>query len=201
MNAIEQSDNELVYMIRCGSKEAFESLSYKYEKIIKKYIYDYFQDTYIYGFDLDDIMEECLITFYDVLFCFNERKGIFYTYVMQSIRFRIYDLIKFSFCSKNNGFNYVTSDLLCYDISNLAKNIDSYSRCDEESHPVNQYILRETTNVIFGENSNLLEIEKQILSLKVMGFSVNEISNKLNINRKRIEYIIRNAREKIKDIL
>ena len=34
MNAIEQSDNELIYMIRCGSKEAFDLLSYKYEKII-----------------------------------------------------------------------------------------------------------------------------------------------------------------------
>ena len=201
MIAIEHSDNELIYMIRCGSKEAFDLLSSRYEKIIRRFIYEYFQDTYIYGYDLDDILEECLITFYDVLFCFNEEKGIFYTYVIQSIRFRIYDLIKSSFSRKNTGFNYLTTELICYDLGGSSKNLDAYSRNDEESHPIYQFILQETTNVIFGKNSNLLEIEKQILSLKVMGYSIIEISEKLDINRKKIEYIIKSAREKVRDIL
>ena len=201
MNAIEQSDNELIYMIRCGSKEAFDLLSYKYEKIIGKYVYENFKDSYIYGYDIDDVIQECFITFYDVLYCFNEDKGAFYSYVIQSIRYRIYDLIKSSLSSKKSGFNYLTLDLLNDESLSNIKNIELYGNECEETHPINNFILKETACSIFGDESLLLDLEKQVLSLKIMGYSIAEISRKLKINRKKVEYIIKISRKKVKQIL
>lgn len=201
MSEIEHSDNELIYMIRCGNKEAFDLLSIKYEKIIKKYVYDNFKDSYIYGYNVEDVIQECFITFYDVLYCFNEAKGYFYTYVIKSIKFKIYDIIKTCLRQRNNGFNYMTLDLLDDDIINNSKSIESYYNYDEHTHPINNFILKETANNIFGEKSVLDDVEKQVLSLKIMGYSIIEISKKLKINRKKVEYIVGNSRKKISQIL
>jgi DNA-binding CsgD family transcriptional regulator len=57
------------------------------------------------------------------------------------------------------------------------------------------------TKDIFGDESLLLDLEKQVLSLKIMGYSIAEISRKLKINRKKVEYIIKISREKVKQIL
>ena len=65
----------------------------------------------------------------------------------------------------------------------------------------NNFILKETACSIFGDESLLLDVEKQVLSLKIMGYSIAEISRKLKINRKKVEYIIKISREKVKQIL
>lgn len=201
MYTIEQSDNELIYMIRCGSNEAFDLLSNKYSAIIKKYITEFHSDIYIYGCDIEDAIEECFITFYEALFCFVEGKGSFYSYVINSVRFKIYDLIKISLSSRNLGFNYLTADLR-YPCENSGfRNIENFSNLDEETHPINHFLLKETTNNLFGDNSILAKEEKTVLSLKVMGYSIEEIAQKLRINRKRVEYIIKGAKNKIKDFI
>ena len=132
MDIVEQSDNELLYMVRCGSKEAFDLLQYKYQKVIKKFITEYFNDFYIYGLDIEDIIQECLITFYESLFCFNEDKGMFYSYVMKSVKYRVYDLIKVSLSVKNNGFNYATTELE-FENDNSYHNVERYGVDFEET--------------------------------------------------------------------
>lgn len=200
MDIVEQSDNELLYMVRCGSKEAFDLLQYKYQKVIKKFITEYFNDFYIYGLDIEDIIQECLITFYESLFCFNEDKGMFYSYVMKSVKYRVYDLIKVSLSVKNNGFNYATTELE-FENDNSYHNVERYGVDFEETNPNNYFVLRETLSSIFGENSNLSKEEKLIISLKVMGYTIEEIAAKTNLGRKRVEYIIKLAKVKIKEVV
>ncbi len=202
-NIIEQQDSELLYMIRCGSYEAFQLLSYKYDKIIKKFITASFQNSYIYGYDIEDIIEECLITFYNVLFCFDENKGIFYSYVMKSIRYRIYDLIKSSMAGKNSGFNYSTA-VLYHESEKLdftENNIEYYSINSDLFQPKNAFIIKETVNDILGDTSNLDKNEKIVVALRIMGYSIEEISQRINVNKKKVDYIIRNVKKKIKDNL
>lgn len=201
-NIIEQQDSELLYMIRCGSYEAFQLLSYKYDKIIKKFITSTLQDSYIYGYDIEDIIEECLITFYDVLFCFDENKGTFYPYVMQSVRYRIYDLIKMSMAGKNSGFNYSTSMLhRDSEKSNVldGNNIEYYAVDDDSFHPKNVFVIKETVTNILGDDSDLDKNERVVAALRIMGYSIEEIAKKINVNKKKIDYIVRNIKKKIKD--
>lgn len=198
MNTVKHSDGELIYMIRCGNQEAFQIFFNKYINIIRKYIISFLKDVYIYGIEYEDLVQECSLTFYDVLLSYNEERGNFYLFLTQCIRYRLYDILKQVTGKKNVGFNYKTSTL-SFEENEDCYNVDKFNLEEEMTQPKNYYLLQETTSEIFGNDSPLTQQEKIVTSLKIMGYSVMEIATKIGKSRKNVDYIIRCCKKKIKD--
>lgn len=198
MNTLKHSDGELIYMIRCGNQEAFQMFFNKYINIIRKYIISFLKDVHIYGIEYEDLVQECSLTFYDVLLSYNEDKGNFYIFLTQCVRYRLYDILKQVTGKKNVGFTYKTSTL-SFEENEDYYDVEKFNLDEEITQPKNFYLLQETTLDILGDYSPLTKQEKTIVSLKIMGYSVAEIAKKIGKSRKNVDYIIRCCKKKIKD--
>ena len=66
------ADYELVYMIREKDDNSYDYLLRKYMPIVKRMAVDYYRCYSMYGYDLEDFIQEGLLGFQNAVNSFNE---------------------------------------------------------------------------------------------------------------------------------
>ena len=189
MNYKNYNDYELIYMVR-ENNDTYDLLFEKYNPIIRKLSYEYYNKFKDYGYDYEDFLQEGNIAFQRAIIKYDDEKdSLFYTFVIVCIR---RSLITF-----------------CRNISNGRKNIANTFYVDYEDCIAED--IREDISSIFNEkeicillNDAIWELDidrSSIFELKLNGFSYREIGELLDIPASTVEYRYRKVRNYLKKII
>ena len=193
-------DNYLIYLVQSYNKEALKLLIEKYRKSVFIWAQEIIGARTLYReYDVGLIKNDVEMVLYKAIETYDSSKGIFYTYLKGAVHNVIMNYLRTNRRSINNAISLdyeIDEDIVLLDSISSCDNI---SRIEERLYMMEDFklleekfeILKETACSIFGDESLLLDVEKQVLSLKIMGYSIAEISRKLKINRKKVEYIIK----------
>src|SRR5574344_1851803 len=90
----EYDDNYLLDLILEGDEEAKNILFKKYEGMIKNTAKKYIASCNNLGLDINDLIQEAMLTFNTVIYSFNKEKdNIFYTYLKVCIENKLLSLL------------------------------------------------------------------------------------------------------------
>lgn len=186
---MEYNDYELIYMIK-EDEEAFRVLLNKYEPIFRKLSYSFVKVYKHKGLDVEDLMQQCRITFCIVLDKFDYNKDIlFYSYLLLCLKRMIISKTK-RVINIPDCYNYM--EVENYDnLDIFESNIDISSFYDEYEF---------STNIINFKHS-LSFLEAQIFELRYNGFSYKDIASLLEINVKKVDNTLLRIRKKMEKSL
>ena len=170
------NDYEILYMICEGSD--FDILYKKYRPLIYKTVRNYLGLFKDYGYEIDDLMQIGYMTLYKASKFYNYDNSLFYTYFLSSLKKALINEMKLNGTNKRKILNSACS----YD--NLIPNTDiSYIDIipDKEKSDYQEEKMKFITfkNSLTFDNSNIFEMYYN-------GFSINEISNILIMDKKEI---------------
>lgn len=182
MSFLEVTDNELIYLLRCGNLAAKECFIARYQyrlyglikSIIAKKVNEYL--------DYEDYFQECFIVFLKCMERFNEEYN-FYNYLKTAINHHFIRIKR----EKDRSNKIISLD---YESDNKPSLIDMVSEDDLEykTIEVNDYI-----------KENFDDLEQKIIWLKIKGYTGDEISKILNITTKRLSKKVFNIKEIMKN--
>ena len=195
----EFNDYELLYMIIQCDENALNYLVEKYKKVIWRIITSATNKYQPKGVEKEDLFQEGLIALMDALSSFRDDiRAPFFSFALICIERQVKGYIR--------RFNSLTTRL-----NYNALSLDMYVSEDESLYlrdviPANQQNISYITlfqddllALIDQENSILTNIEKQILSLKVEGYSYYEIGEKLDISTKHVDNCIQAVKRKTRN--
>lgn len=185
----EFNDNELLYMIRKRDDTALHILIKKYEHIAKFLIYDYlgrFHDEEEWA---DEYQLSMLKLLQAIDYYREDKHASFHHYYLWILKFSLVDKYR-DHCSKQGELRYGTLSLdmqigdeaADYQLSNFISKIDS--------EPISLAV-RER---YYKARALLNASEREVLDLRAIGYTYKQIGNKLNINIKKVAYILHKAR-------
>lgn len=193
MNYKEFNDYELLEQIYSCSEDANEILLYKYRPLIvseaKKYI------KYSHGgVDLNDLIQEGLLGLNDAINSFrDEKEANFGTYAKLCVQRKMTNLIRSTMTYKNKILNDYVS------IDNDEEEPVDYFLVDNSTNPVNMILDYDFQSRVLSKVSDKLsDIEKEVLELKINGFTYKEIANLLEKDAKAIDNCIQRIKFKVK---
>ena len=177
MNYKKYNDYELIYMVRENDQSSYDILYKKYYPLIKKIAFDYYKRFSIYGYELDDFIQEALISFQIALNKYDDCKDtLFYTYVITCMERKMISFCRKISCSKkaipvDNMVDY--DENLIVDKSNDISKILEY---DELFKCIKEYIY------------DMEFIDSCIIELKINNFSYDDISSLLDLSVRTIQF-------------
>lgn len=180
MSFMEVTDNELMYLLRCGNEMAkkvfIERYHYRLYGLIKRFDFKKLSD-YL---DYDDCFQECFIVFLKCIERFDEEYN-FYNYLNRAINHHMIRLKK----AKERNANVISLE---YESDHKPSLIDIVSEDDLEYQNivVDDYI-----------KENFDSEEQEIIKLKSQGYSGWEISQIMNIT---VKYLAKKVAQ-IKEIM
>ncbi len=169
------NDYEILYMVCDGDN--FNILYKKYQPLIYKTVKTYYRLFKEYGYEIDDLMQIGYITLYKSVNLYNQDSVLFYTYFLKALKKNLNNEVRKNETNKrkvlNGSFSYdniiPNTDISYIDIiPSKDNNIDEFNR-----------------KIILFKNS-LSFINSCIFELYFNGYSINEITNILNKERKEI---------------
>lgn len=170
------NDYELLYMVRENDEFSGRILLEKYYPIIKNISVEYYNKYKSFGYDLDDFLQEALISFYKAIDTFNDnREVLFYTYLCVCIHKKLC-----SFCRRFSASSKIVSNsyFLSIDDTPLADesvNIDRMVDFNDICGRLRQILL----NLSFEESC--------IYQLRMNNFKYKEISSLLDIDIRNVQ--------------
>ncbi len=187
------TDEKLFELVNKNDFDAIEILLNRYKNIVDTIIRPY----YLIGGDVEDLKQEGMIGLFKAIVTYNG-SVLFKTYAYKCVKNRIFTLIKQSNLDKNKPLNnyvslsgYVDSDL---DKSDIV--LDDYY--DPEAEYINKENEIELRNNI---KKTLSEYEHNILNLFLLGYSYEDIGNKLTKNTKSIDNALQRIRKKLATLI
>lgn len=194
----ELTDEELIKKIKqYNDKEAMNLLLFRYEEEIKKLVYFRLGKIQNYYYDVDEFMQLVRCSTINILNNFEEEKGKFKQYWI---------------CSANR---IISTELKR--ISNKTHHIHiSQMLVIQEGEPINvleyfdfgsnlitrDYDSQEEINKVKSLCDEFLtKKEKRVLTLKIIGFSYEEIAEKIKSTPKKVDNIMIQIRKKLKKYL
>lgn len=191
----EYEDNYLLDLILEGDEEAKNILFKKYEGMIKNTAKKYISSCNNLGLDINDLIQEAMLTFNTVIYSFNKEKdNIFYTYLKVCIENKLLSLL---IKSNRPKYNVTTVPL----VSENDETLD-YILSDSTANPENFVLESEQANELYNKIfKSLTLIEQKVLTLKINGFSYKEIAECLGKDKKSIDNALRRIRAKAKKTL
>lgn len=176
------NDYELIYLAKENHEIAYEILQKKYEPIIisiSKKIRRLYPNI---GLDLQDYVLEGKVALTNAIDHFDEEhNNLFYTYVTKCIRFALLSLVH-----KNRKDYCLNSSLEWIDELQISR------KCSLAS---NLQIKEMMNNILI----KLSPLEKKVLTLKIKGFSYQNIADYLSIDKKKVDNILLKVRNIIKE--
>ena len=186
------SDEELAKLCSGDTPDetALETLLMRYKHTVSSVARSYF----LYNGDTDDLLQEGMIGVFKAISTYNG-KSSFKNYAYKCIKTSILSAVKKSSRLKNKPlFNYVS-------LSGLAEGDDADKNpflSDESFDPEERYINSEAEKELKNRiRSELSELEFEILTLYLCGYSYREIAEKTGKNAKSIDNAIQRIRKKI----
>lgn len=181
LNLEKYNDYELVYLAKEQHEIAYEILQKKYEPIIVNLAKKFSQVYKKIGLDICDYILEGKLALDKAINNFNDKyNNIFFTHAINYIKYSFYELVKNS-----------KKDICLNNSISWSEQID-YLYKDGRIDSIESY---ELVKLIFAKLNNM---EKQIVILKIQGYSYEDIANKLKIDRKKVDNILSKIRKNLR---
>ena len=165
-----------------------EEIMANYKPLVSKIARRYF----LYGGELDDLMQEGMIGLYKAIKNFDlEKQASFKTFATLCITRQIQSAIRKANSKKNTTeiqmFEYLDSD---FDIAS-----------NKENPEINLIDSQNYTNFLEKIKEDLSDKEWEILTIYLDGFSYEQIAEKLNITKKSVDNALVRIRSKLSHLV
>ena len=188
------SDDEIITLIKEGNQEATEYLLKKYSPLVKKSI----RTLYLIGADTEDLSQEGMIGLFKALQNYEVGSSAsFYTFAKVCIDRQIYTAIKASNRKKHLPLNSYVSfySRMGDEETELINNLEA----GNDSNPEHIILNRESiSNIEELSEEKLSKLEKNVLHLYLNVKSYADIAAELNKSPKSVDNAVQRIREKIK---
>lgn len=183
-NFNELSDNELVRLAKNSDEDAFHELVLRYLYLIRSVALTYKGSS----LEPDDLMQEGLLGLLSAVKTFNNSKGTFKSYAGVCVKNKILSAVRSALSNKNKILN---DSILFDDESELSAN--------QFSEPEAVILSKEAAQRLKSAiRENLTDLEQNVLSLYLLGYSYSEISKKLEIDDKACDNAMQRVRKKLR---
>ncbi len=193
-----KSDDELIELIKSGSKEALEFLMDKYKELVTMKVSKYF----IIGAEKEDIMQEGMIGLFKAIKNYNiNMESSFKSFANMCVERQLITAIKTSNRQKHMPLNTSLSLNTSYDNQEEHDLLDKFNDNTVED-PLETITKKEYyKQVERAIDNNLSKFEKQVLNRYINGESYIQIAEKLETPVKSVDNAIQRIRKKaIKNI-
>ena len=193
-----KSDDELIQLIKSGSKEALEFLMDKYKELVTMKVSKYF----IIGAEKEDIMQEGMIGLFKAIKNYNiNMESSFKSFANMCVERQLITAIKTSNRQKHMPLNTSLSLNTSYDNQEEHDLLDKFNDNTVED-PLETITKKEYyKQVERAIDNNLSKFEKQVLNRYINGESYIQIAEKLETPVKSVDNAIQRIRKKaIKNI-
>ena len=197
MNYKDINDYELIYEIRESNEDSYNTLINKYSTLIKKYADDYYKSSKNMKVEYEDLMQEGYYGLLQALDNYDERSCLFYTFASICIKREMERLIKSYSRNKQMVLNNAISinkpldgdeDTFIEDVISSNENIE-------------EYVLSEIKSREIYELKYDMPLEMScVYELRLNRFTNMEISNLLEIPKKKVEKYVYKIRKMVKKL-
>lgn len=193
------ADEEVIHLIRNGSKWGMEHLIEKYKPVVRAKSRSYF----LVGADREDIVQEGMIGLFKAIRDYKEDKSIpFRMFAEMCITRQIITAVKTATRQKHIPLNsYISLNKRLFDEDSdkmLIEMLQEVSVTDPEE----MFISKEDYNLIEHKMVELLSpFEKQVLTMYLSGIAYQEIARQLNKPVKSIDNALQRLKKKIEKSL
>ncbi len=188
-NYNEYNDYELVFLAQEGNEDAINIIYKKYKPIIVKKSKLAIYSTKNSGSEINDVMQEAYLGLEEAIKNFSQNdEATFYTFANLCIDRKISNYIR----KMANKKNILLNEAIFID-----ENMENYLKdtTDIENNLIRKVMKEEIINKIYDKFTTL---EKDVYNLLVDGYSLAEISNKLEKDIKSIYNTIDRIKQKVK---
>ena len=195
------NDYELLSYIGEATEEAVEILYKKYEPLITsiaKRMYKQIEKRS--GLELSDLIQEGMVGLSFAIHTFDDKNGtMFYTYARTCIERKIISAIVSTQRLKHRPLN----EAISYNIESTGRELVDFDvlLSDNTLNPEVMLISSEAEIELQNDIYHYLgDQERQILELKISGFTYPEIAELLDISKKKVDNTMQRIRAKLKKI-
>ncbi len=196
----EYNDFELVSLAQEFNEDAIDILYRKYLPLIHKTCYRYFHMLDGRGLDFSDIMQECLLAFYEAIQFFRDGEDVcFYTFLMICMENKMVSMVRKACNEKSQILNDAVS--LDKEFVDDEKNTLSNLLINDDDNPEKVILEDEVFSSLFQKIINCLSsFEECVLVLKIQDYNYKEIASILDKDEKSIDNAIQRIRFKVKEL-
>ncbi|MGN0819962.1 MAG: sigma-70 family RNA polymerase sigma factor [Christensenellaceae bacterium] len=181
------TDEELVKKYKAGDESAFETLYYRYVKLVNSFS----RSLFLTGGDEDDLKQEGMLGLVYAINTYDDSKGTFMTFAYLCIKSRMINAVKGDVADKHKPLNLAVS------ISDLDIEGDFISMITPESVVIRKESVKELMEKV---KSNLSEFEIEVFCKYLEGLNYKEIAEKLQVSAKSCDNALQRIKEKCKKI-
>lgn len=188
-NYNEYNDYELVFLAQEGNEDAINIIYKKYKPIIVKKSKLAIYSTKNSGSEINDVMQEAYLGLEEAIRNFSQNdEATFYTFANLCIDRKISNYIR----KMANKKNILLNEAIFID-----ENMENYLKdtTDIENNLIRKVMKEEIINKIYDKFTTL---EKDVYNLLIDGYSLAEISSKLDKDIKSIYNTIDRIKQKVK---
>lgn len=191
---INSNDYELLYMIYQMDEYSLQILVKKYQKLLKIAVRYYFR---VYNLDVatEELFYDTMTLLYDAIYAYRmDRQANFSTFFHSILHNKLTNYYRYlhtyegACLRKMVSLDYIVGD------SNIPF-VEKVANRDLSLEGI-YYLYQENANRIFERLSlGLKPMEMHILRLRLDGGSYREIANMLNIDEKKVDYVLSKVRK------
>lgn len=192
----DKSDNELIRLSVSGDQTAFACLLGRYSSLIHAKAV---AKSRLCGCDIvDDLCQEAAIGLLNAVKSYDASKGAeFKTYVETCVENVLVSAVRSYASHKNQPLN----DYKQLSDSEISGNAVSYGLSGASGDPQEFMAENDSFDRLMDEISlSLTELEKNVLNMRICGYSYEETANKLGIGVKSVDNAIQRIRQKMKSM-
>lgn len=195
MQIEELNDNELIYMIRQRNEKAFAFLVNKYQVEIRRWLRHILR-TYPRYQDQEDFYQIALLKLHESIDDYKADQSSFHNYYFKVLKHTTVDMIRsMNTYSRRQDKYMVSLDMHIqegetnYRLMDMIVDEIPVEEDEQEEH------IKE--NVLYTQK-RLNPLEVDILSLRTLGYSYDQIAEKLNIPKKKVDNTLCKIRKRKK---
>ena len=195
MQIEELNDNELIYMIRQRNEKAFAFLVNKYQVEIRRWLRHILR-TYPRYQDQEDFYQIALLKLHESIDDYKADQSSFHNYYFKVLKHTTVDMIRsMNTYSRRQDKYMVSLDMHIQEGETNYRLIDMIvdeipAEEDEQEEHIKE-------NVLYTQK-RLNPLEVDILSLRTLGYSYDQIAEKLNIPKKKVDNTLCKIRKRKK---
>lgn len=180
------NDDELIYLMRCGSEEAKRCLYSYYYKQVRKWLYQ-FGGYNVHGYDKEDYIQFAMMIFDRVIDSYrDDQKASFKTYMKKVIMRRMLSYLRGGKNAKLYGKSVISLD----DYASLNQDV-KYEELIEDPRQRHQpdtsmYIKEKESYYLASLKQTTTFLERSAVTLKNEGYSHEEIAKTLDVSVKSV---------------
>lgn len=194
------NDYELVSLAQELNEDAIDLLHKKYQPLIKKKCNKYLKYLQNKGFDINDLIQECIVAFEEAIRNFNQNdEGSFYTFANICIDRQLINELR----KQNREKNKVLNEAVPLESINEDDNTNLINFIGDNSiNPELDILSTEDFKELYDNIvKELTDLEECVFKLKIQGFTYKEIADIFDKDDKSIDNAIQRIKVKIKELM